>query len=176
MAYIAEHRVNAQFKNPLDAIWWAMVTITTVGYGDTVPLTAGGKITAIGLMFSGFFLLAIIAGVVSQTFVRSLLNIRQEGLRMSAMVNQSVVCGWNRYTPMTLRVVREQGEAFSARVVVFADRELPADLPEWATFVRGDPTQEVELSKVRMSVADLVLVVADERPGFSFPTPTRARC
>lgn len=168
MGYVAEHRVNPSFDTPFDALWWATVTITTVGYGDVAPITTGGRLTAMALMFSGFFLFATVAGVVSQTFVHSLLHIREEGLRMSAMVNQIVVCGWNRYTPMVLQVVREQSEALAARVVVFADRDEPAELPEWATFVRGDPTQEVELSKVRLSVADAVVVVAEERPGFSF--------
>ncbi|PRA97783.1 potassium channel family protein [Microbacterium sp. MYb64] len=47
-----------------DAIWWAFTTITTVGYGDLVPITLEGRVIAVGLMLSGIALL----GVVSATF------------------------------------------------------------------------------------------------------------
>ena len=47
-----------------DAIWWAFTTITTVGYGDLVPVTLEGRVIAVGLMLSGIALL----GVVSATF------------------------------------------------------------------------------------------------------------
>src|SRR5512139_2118212 len=36
-----------------DSVWWSIVTITTVGYGDRYPVTAGGRITAVFVMFSG---------------------------------------------------------------------------------------------------------------------------
>jgi voltage-gated potassium channel len=166
--YLSEHPVNEKFATPFDALWWASVTVTTVGYGDMYPITPGGRITAMALMFAGFFIFALMAGVVSQTLVRSLLNIREEGIRMTVMVNQILVCGWNGRTMMLLREIEEQDVTAPGRVVVFADREEPEDLPDWVTFVQGDPTQEVELSKVRMSVADTVIVVADESRGGTF--------
>lgn len=166
--YLAEHPVNPRFATPFDAVWWATVTITTVGYGDVYPITPGGRLVAMVLMFSGFFTFALMAGVVSQTLVRTLLHIREEGIRMTVMVNQIVVCGWNNRTLMLLREIMDQSPEAARRVVVFADRPTPADLPEWVTFVSGDPTEEIELSKVRMGVADVAIIVAEEREGGGF--------
>jgi voltage-gated potassium channel len=146
LGFVAEHRVNERFESPFDAIWWATVTVTTVGYGDKYPNTPTGRLIGMALMGSGFFLFALLAGVVSQTFSHSLLRIREEGIRMTAMVNHIIICGWNRHSPMLLHELRAQSEDIARRVVVFADREPPETLPAWATFVKGDPTQEVELA------------------------------
>lgn len=168
LTYIAEHHTNEKFATPFDAIWWASVTITTLGYGDMYPITVPGRLIAMAIMASGFFLFALMAGVVSQTFAASLLRIREEGIRMTAMVNHIVIWGWNHHSTMLLHELRQQDPELALRVVVFADRDAPPNLPEWATFVKGDPTQEIELPKVRLAVADSVIVVADEVENGSF--------
>jgi voltage-gated potassium channel len=166
--FIAEHHHNPAFAKPFDAVYWAVVTITTVGYGDKAPITTGGRVIAMALMLSGFFIFALLAGAVSQTFVQTLLHFKREGIRMTAMVNHIVVCGWDAQTLMLVHELREQGEDVAARLVVFADRERPETLPEWVTFVSGDPTQETELPKVRLESCTSVVVVADERAGIAF--------
>jgi voltage-gated potassium channel len=50
------------FKTFGDSLWWAIVTVTTVGYGDLVPQTTAGRITATFLMLSGIAFLGALAG------------------------------------------------------------------------------------------------------------------
>ena len=50
------------FKTLGDSLWWAIVTVTTVGYGDLVPQTTAGRITAAFLMLSGLAFLGALAG------------------------------------------------------------------------------------------------------------------
>lgn len=50
------------FADIWDSLWWAVVTITTVGYGDLVPETAAGRVVAVILMFGGLALLGALAG------------------------------------------------------------------------------------------------------------------
>ena len=53
---------NAQITTLLDAFWWVAATVTTVGYGDVVPVTEIGRMMGIGLMFVG---ISIIGTIIS---------------------------------------------------------------------------------------------------------------
>ena len=63
--YLAE----PQIKTIGDGIWWALVTITTVGYGDIAPLTTLGRLVAGTLMFVGLGLIATVTAIVSAKFI-----------------------------------------------------------------------------------------------------------
>ena len=60
-----------------DALWWSIVTVTTVGYGDIVPQTGGGRIIATLVMLSGIGFLGALTGTISTYF----LNRREETYR-----------------------------------------------------------------------------------------------
>ncbi|HWP63291.1 MAG TPA: ion transporter [Candidatus Binatia bacterium] len=63
--YVAEQGVNAAVENPLDALWWGIVTLTTVGYGDVYPVTTEGRIAAAALMLLGVTLFAGITATIT---------------------------------------------------------------------------------------------------------------
>ncbi|CCH87329.1 Voltage-gated potassium channel [Modestobacter italicus] len=52
-----------------DAVWWALTTITTVGYGDEYPVTGDGRLVAVLLMVSGIALLGVVTAAVASWFV-----------------------------------------------------------------------------------------------------------
>lgn len=68
-----------------DALWWAIVTVTTVGYGDKVPLTGAGKFVAVALMLTGIGLVGFVTATVASFFVqeqhRTELSIMKEQLQ-----------------------------------------------------------------------------------------------
>ena len=57
-----------------DGIWWALVTITTVGYGDITPVTTLGRIVASSLMLLGLGLIATITAIVSAKFIQNFVD------------------------------------------------------------------------------------------------------
>ena len=59
---------NSQINSMLDAVWWTVATVTTVGYGDIVPVTDTGKIVAIFFMFFGIGTLGIFLSVLGTQF------------------------------------------------------------------------------------------------------------
>jgi voltage-gated potassium channel len=68
--YEAEHLApGANIKQFGDAVWWAFVTIATVGYGDYYPVTLEGRIIAVFLMISGLALVSVIAVSVATMFL-----------------------------------------------------------------------------------------------------------
>ena len=53
-----------------DALWWAIVTVTTVGYGDRYPISAGGRAVAVVLMLVGIGLIGVLTATVASVFVK----------------------------------------------------------------------------------------------------------
>jgi voltage-gated potassium channel len=68
VAYHAEHPVNPEFATFGDALWWGIVTLTTVGYGDIVPKTPTGRWAAVAIMITGIAVLGLLAGALSSFF------------------------------------------------------------------------------------------------------------
>jgi voltage-gated potassium channel len=70
LMFYAEHEAQpAVFTNMSQSIWWAVSTLTTVGYGDIYPITPIGKLLAATLAFVGIGLVAIPAGLVSAAYI-----------------------------------------------------------------------------------------------------------
>ena len=63
--YAIEHEHNKGFSTIPQSIYWAIVTITTVGYGDVTPITYAGKIVSSIIMMLGYALIAVPTGVVA---------------------------------------------------------------------------------------------------------------
>ena len=61
---------ESQINTMLDAVWWTVATVTTVGYGDIVPVTDIGKIIAIFFMFFGISILALFLSVLGTQFYK----------------------------------------------------------------------------------------------------------
>lgn len=70
---------GADIKSFGDAVWWSLVTMATVGYGDYVPVTANGRIVAVGLMVVGISLLGLVGASVASAVVTRIGGRAQEG-------------------------------------------------------------------------------------------------
>ena len=73
---------EAQITNLIDAFWWVSATVTTVGYGDVVPVTEAGRLMGIVLMFVGISIIGTFISVLGARLVGSRLK-KQETLEYS---------------------------------------------------------------------------------------------
>jgi voltage-gated potassium channel len=69
LMYLIEHKVNPGFESIPRSIYWAIVTITTVGYGDISPMTSAGQFLASLIMLMGYVMIAVPTGIVTTQFM-----------------------------------------------------------------------------------------------------------
>ena len=82
-----------QFENFEDAVWWSIVTATTVGYGDKFPVTFRGRIIAVILMMLGIGTFGAITAEFANLFIQ--LKRRKElGEVQANYKNHLIICGW----------------------------------------------------------------------------------
>ncbi len=156
--FLVEAKVNPAIDGVGDGFWWAIVTLTTVGFGDVVPVTLLGRIVAGVVMVAGMFTLALFAGIVGSSLVSGMLSIREEQFRMTDHVNHVVLFGYDESSHILLDALLRELDVEETRVVIMDDHERPRELPPEFLWVQGDPTKESELDKVRLTHALGVIV------------------
>lgn len=73
LMHLAEGKVQPDKLATIpDALWWAIVTIGTIGYGDVVPITALGKLIATGTIFLGLIMMALPIGIIATAFAEQI--------------------------------------------------------------------------------------------------------
>ena len=88
--YVEIGHEDAKIKSGLDATWWAVSTITTVGYGDLVPVTDLGKTISIVYMFSGISFLGIVGSILGTKLYKRRFESDQEQTEMEKTLIQKI--------------------------------------------------------------------------------------
>ena len=164
--YLIERELNAGINSFADGAWFALVTITTVGFGDVSSVTPVGRAVTSVLMVSGMFTLALFAGIIGHSLLNAVLSVREEQFRMSSYVNHIVVCGYEQGMHLLLDTLITEDptpDAEPPKIVLIADSERPPEIPAELYWVRGDPTKESELDKVRLEGAAAAVIAGARR-------------
>ncbi|XP_042881027.1 potassium voltage-gated channel subfamily KQT member 1-like isoform X10 [Penaeus japonicus] len=99
LVYLVEKDINENFRTFPDALWWGVITLCTVGYGDAVPITYGGKMIASGCALLGISFFALPAGILGSGFA---LKVQQQQ-RQKHMIRRRqpaatlIQCLWRCY-------------------------------------------------------------------------------
>lgn len=72
--YFENEAQPEHFSSIFDSLWWAIVTLTTVGYGDVYPITVGGKVFTFFILLIGLGIVAIPTGIISSALTKSVDN------------------------------------------------------------------------------------------------------
>ena len=111
-----------------DALWWAIVTVTTVGYGDRFPVSAGGRAVAVVLMLLGIGLIGVLTATVASVFVKEHTDANKEELKKShADLGQQLAVISDRLADVERRLGATPAEV--ASVDAAADAEAAANGP-----------------------------------------------
>jgi voltage-gated potassium channel len=112
MVYHVEHEAQPEiFSSIPAAMWWGVVTLTTVGYGDVYPITPGGKFIGALVILVGIGMFALPAGILASGFVEEVHH-RREKEEGSIEVEVTVVCphcGRRIYEPVYIEAEEPGG-------------------------------------------------------------------
>jgi len=164
-----EYPTNRGFHNLWDAMWWTLVTAATVGYGDKVPLTTGGRFVAVLVMLFGIGLLGMVTGRIASWLVNWKIK-EGSGLADQKKVKKHfVICGWkNEMISVLEDILRVNPDLADEDIVVVSTVE-PTEVENLRSrpslqnirFVRGDYVEENVLLRANIKQATKVLVLAD---------------
>jgi voltage-gated potassium channel len=158
---------DGMFRQVTDGLWWTIVTMTTVGYGDKYPVTAPGRIFAVIIMLIGVVVTSILSGTIASIFVDRKIK-EGRGLQDVMLKEHIVICGWNRNSPAILDgLKRLSGKRELA--VVLINEMAPEEFQLLVTqhpkmdlrFVRGDFTNEAVLIRAGIEQARSAIVCSD---------------
>ena len=76
--YFEREAQPENFGSIVHSLWWAVITLTTVGYGDAYPVTVGGKLFTFVILMCGLGVVAVPAGIVSSALSRVVRNEERE--------------------------------------------------------------------------------------------------
>jgi len=151
--------------------WWAIVTMTTVGYGDYAPSTSEGRIFAVLVMFAGISLTAMFTAVISSIFVAKRIR-KDKGLEKVNVKNHIILCGWNRNADKIIDSIQYLSEGRRKDLVLIndLDEETAARLKTryrdiHLHFVAGDYTSEQILQRASLEEADTIIIIPSDVDG-----------
>ena len=147
--------------SPLNALWWTVVTLTTVGYGDISPVSLGGRIIAVFIMFFGIGLLGMLSATLASVLVEKKLK-EHRGMSSYNFEKHVIVCGWNHRARVIVKELRADLKTAEASIVLIADLpQKPLD-DNLLYFIQGEVDTET-LTRANLAQAETVIILGDDR-------------
>ena len=146
--------------------WWAIVTMTTVGYGDFSPETPEGRLFAVFIMFAGITLVSLLTASISSIFVAQ--KIREgKGLEKLNLTDHIILCGWNMNADKLINSIyqlRSDNKNFDLVLVnELSEEDITQIKAKFSKirihFVAGDFTQEETLHRAGVLSSNSVIII-----------------
>jgi len=143
-----------------EGLWWSIVTLATVGYGDIAPTTLGGRLVAIVDMIVGIGVLASLSATLASILVSK--KIRKDlGMSSYKFEDHVILCEWNYRARVILKELRLDPQTQEMPVVLIANIERKPIDDENLFFIKGQVSDET-LNRSNLSKAKTVIILGDD--------------
>ncbi len=158
---VFERGAGTGFDTVADGLWWCIVTLSTVGYGDMVPETTGGRLIASVVVMMGLGFWSLVTGVFASTLVNRTREREKIGLDILGIHGHILICGWNENGH---RLVRDFRVEYPTQHMVVVTEAQTLGIPQESRIhhLRGDPTSDAVLEAAHLDRASTVVVLAEE--------------
>ncbi|MFD2046404.1 potassium channel family protein [Ornithinibacillus salinisoli] len=148
-----------QFPTFFDGIWWAIVTGSTVGYGDYVPLSTAGRIIGILLILSGGGVITFYIAMFSAFTVKHEQDLSEGRVEYHGK-NHIIFVGWNERTKQLIDLTLQHNKKTD---IILIDQSLSRISYQHIPihFIHGDATDDSILEKANITEASRVVITAD---------------
>jgi len=156
--YITQRNVpDSEIKNPALALWFAFQTVTTVGYGDVLPVNSIGMTIAVIIMVSGVIAVSILTASIAAYMTN--INFTHKVRRLK-MKNQTIICNYNDYSANIINNYLERNLKIESLVLIADLKDNPVK-SDYISFVSGEPTDEKTLINANICYAKRVIITGD---------------
>jgi len=124
MLYVFEgDNKNPNIHNLFDAFYWALITISTVGYGDIAPVTPEGRVVTMLIIFTGIGLISFVTSIIVSSFSERLGVLREDRVvqEVGKKKKLTVVCGYGLLGRLVVQGLKKEGVEF---VVIDRSEEM----------------------------------------------------
>lgn len=153
---------NQAFSSASGVIWWWVVTVSTVGYGDVIPETVPGRLLGALVILSSMVIFAIVIGEFT-SLLRSIHNYRDKGLAQVKEFGHVVIVGYNSIADKLVIFLRERYGQDLPIVFVSSDMNENPFKEKGVLFVRGDPMSDAVMYQANITHAKVAFVLLNER-------------
>lgn len=162
----ADPSATKNFSTLGNALWWAIVTMLTVGYGDIAPETPMGRLVAGVVMLSGAGVIAVFTATIASLFTERRLR-EARGLEQVKSKDHIIICGWSPHLEKILDGFVQMKVGEKRETVLIND--LPEEQVEQillkyeeleVKYVKGDFVQEAVLKRANVEVAHSAIILA----------------
>lgn len=155
--YAAEIGTNQNLDSYGDALWWAIVTVTTIGYGDIFPVTVAGRLVGAFLMFAGIGALGVFTASIAAYLIKF---DRLDALRVRGMHGHVVVCGLGATGGLLAQAFQRDGYSVLAIEKSEDNPHIGAAREAGAVVLVGDAARTEVLRRARVDRAAHIVIVA----------------